>query len=206
MNIIDGATEKKSQDALLARLEALLFVHGEPLTFRKVEKMLGVAEGARAELISTLSAELAQEKRGLALLTTSDSAQLVTKPHFGDLLLSFVKEELSEALTPASLEVLSIIAYLGPISRVRLEHLRGVNSAFTLRNLRVRGLVERVPDPAVASSFIYDISADCMRHLGMTRREELPDYDKFHSLLGSIPNGGEDGGAQAGASGEAHSA
>ena len=60
---------------------------------------------------------------------------------------SFVKEELTEDLTPASLETLSIVAYLGPISRVRIEYLRGVNSSVILRSLMIRGLIERFADP-----------------------------------------------------------
>ena len=185
----NNSAQNKTPD--IARLEALLFVYGEPLTLKKVEKILGV-EGNQLEiLLHEFEKELESEKRGFALLQNSDSVQLVTKPAFGDLLLGFIKEELSEDLTTATLEALSIIAYLGPISRPRIDFLRGVNSALTLRNLRLRGLVERIPDPARQNSFLYHISTDCMKHLGITKREELPNFEKFSATLAAIEGGQE---------------
>lgn len=131
------------------------------------------------DLVKAFQAQLVSEERGLALLITPEEIQLVTKPQFGDLLLSFLKEELHEELTPATLEALSLIAYGGPISRARLDFLRGVNSTFTLRTLRVRGLVERIPDPLMPHSFLYDITQECLRHLGASSREALPRYAEF---------------------------
>ncbi|RJP44982.1 SMC-Scp complex subunit ScpB [Candidatus Parcubacteria bacterium] len=167
----------------LARLEALLFIHGEPLSKKKICDVLGVSREEAENLLEKLGAELSLSGRGIQLAALGEKVQLVTKPEFGKLLEDFAKEELSEELTPASLEALAIIAYLGPISRNRLEYLRGVNSIFILRNLRLRGLVERVPDPENASSYLYEPSFDLVKHLGVTRKEDLPDYERLRSLL-----------------------
>lgn len=151
----------------------------------KVEKILEVKREECDALIDTLRQELASEMRGLTLLSTPEEIQLVTKPQFGGLLLSFMKEELTEELTPASLETLSLVAYGGPISRARLDFLRGVNSSFTVRTLRLRGLVERSPAPAVSHSAVYDLTADSLRHLGVGKREDLPRYAEFRAHLES---------------------
>jgi len=182
-----GETNKEK----IARLEALLFTHGEPMEHGKVQKTLGVeGESEYEELVGALRTELASEKRGLTLLSTPEKIQLVTKPQFGDLLLSFMKEELTEELTPASLETLSLIAYGGPISRARLDFLRGVNSSFTVRTLRLRGLVERLPDSAAPHSLLYDLTADCLRHLGVGKREDLPRYAEFRAYIESAATQG----------------
>jgi len=167
----------------LANLEALLFAHGEPLSLKKIEKVLGAKEGEIQSLLSRLSDRLGEEDRGIQLVTVGDKVQLVTKPVFGKILQDFVKEELSEDLTPASLEALAIITYLGPVSRNRIEYLRGVNSMFILRSLRLRGLVERVQDPASPNSYLYEPSFELVRHLGVKRKEDLPDYEKLRSTL-----------------------
>ena len=172
-------------DQLLARLEALLFTHGEPLKRSKVEKVLSVESEECEALIKAFGEKLQPEDRGLTLLLTAEDVQLVTKPQFGDLLLSFLKEELTEELTPASLEALSLIAYGGPLSRARLDFLRGVNSSFTLRTLRLRGLIDRVADLELSHSFVYDVTPECMRYLGVTRREELPRFEEFKNHLQS---------------------
>ena len=173
----------------LAALEALLFVHGEPLGLAKIQSVLGVTREVAEEAIRELSQSFAGQARGLTLVTSGEKIQLVTKPEFGSILNQFIKEELSEDLTPASIEALSIISYLGPISRHRLEYIRGVNSSFIVRSLLLRGLVERVPDPGRPSGFLYQPSFALLKHLGVTRLEELPEYEKFRSVLTRFESG-----------------
>lgn len=173
----------------IAALEALLFIHGEPLDDRKIEKVLGLKAGEAEELLGEFQKELDDEKRGLCLVTDSNKHQLTTKAEFGGILEKFIKDELSEDLTPASLEALSVIAYLGPISRSRIEYLRGVNSQFTLRNLMLRGLIDREPDPKRPNVYLYRPSVELVKHLGLGRAEELPDYDKFRKSIEDIEKG-----------------
>jgi len=170
-------------DKKLASLEALLFIHGEPLTYKKIESVLGLEKGESEQLIAELKKRLEDGARGLQLVSDKEKAQLATKPDFNKILEDFVKEELTEDLTPASLEALSIVAYLGPISRAKLEYLRGVNSIVILRSLMIRGLVERLPDPEHPSGFLYRPTFDLMKHLGMAAKEDLPEYEKFQELL-----------------------
>ena len=166
-----------------AALEALLFIHGEPLTHKKMGAVLDVSPGELVEIIEDLKKSLEGSGRGLQLVSDKEKIQLATKPEFNKILEDFVKEEVAEDLTPASLEALSIIVYLGPISRAKLEYLRGVNSIVILRSLMIRGLIERFPDPEHASSFLYQATFDLMKHLGIQGKRDLPEYEKFQELL-----------------------
>jgi segregation and condensation protein B len=171
-------------DKKLAELEALLFIHGEPLSRKKLCALLQVSGDELTELLTAYSERLKDQSRGLALLLSGERVQLVTKPAYGEMLKGFLKEELKEELTPAALEALSIIAYLGPIPRSRIEYLRGVNSSFTLRNLLLRGLVEREANPERgAGSFVYQVSMDCLRALGLASQEELPEFARFREIV-----------------------
>ncbi len=166
-----------------ASLEALLFIHGEPLTYKKIAAVLRVEREELDRIIADLARGLAAEDRGLQVISDHDKVQLATKPTFNAILESFVKEEISEDLTPASLEALAIIAYLGPISRARIEYLRGVNSIVILRSLMIRGLVERFPDPEHQASFLYRATFDLLKHLGIAENAQLPEFAKFQELL-----------------------
>jgi len=149
---------------LVSKLEALLFIYGEPLEVKKIAKILGLKEPEIKEGLIGLEEELKREERGLMLVQDKSKAQLVTKPEFSKLLEDVTKQEFTEALTPASLETISIVAYAGPITRADLEYIRGVNSSFTLRALLMRGLVEREVDPKRANAYIYSASFDLLRH------------------------------------------
>ncbi len=167
----------------LAALEALLYMHGEPLSKKRIDVLLGLGPEEVDGLLDAFTEKLASSERGLALVRNEDKVQLVTKPRFHALLESFVKEQLTEDLSPASLETLAIVAYFGPISRVRIDYQRGVNSTFILRSLLLRGLIERFPDPEHPQSILYRASFEFWRHLGMEKPEDLPDYAKFRELL-----------------------
>ena len=167
----------------LAELEALLFIHGEPLTRKKAEKILEVSKEELESLVSEFETRLSAEGRGLTLVRDEEKIQFATKPQFAKLVEGFVKEEMSEDLTPATLEVLSIIAYLSPVTRSEIDYRRGVNSSFTIRNLMLRGLIERFPDPERPSSLLYRPTFEFFRHLGVKGKEELPDFEKFKAAL-----------------------
>ena len=166
-----------------ASLEALLFIHGEPMSYKKIGTVLGIPPDELESFIEEYKHSLEASGRGLQLIADREKAQLTTKPDFNAILEDFVKEEITEDLTPASLEALSIVAYLGPVSRAKLEYLRGVNSIIILRSLMIRGLIERFPDPEHPSGFLYQTTFDLMKHLGIADKKDLPEFDKFQELL-----------------------
>ena len=166
-----------------ASLEALLFIQGEPITKKRIGKILNLTLHDLEKVLGELQKRLEEGSRGLSLILDTEKVQLVTKPKFRNLLESFAKEELSEELTPASVEALSILGYLGPISRGQLDFIRGVNSTFILRNLLVRGLIERTPHPKSQNTYLYQPSFELLRHLGLKNKEELPEYGKYQELL-----------------------
>src|SRR3989344_5272271 len=167
----------------LAELEALLFIHGEPFVKKKAEKILELSKEDFDSLLKEFENRLSADGRGLAVVRDEEKIQLATKPQFAKLIENFVKDEFNEDLTQASLEVLSIIAYLGPVSRSQIDYRRGVNSSFTVRNLMLRGLIERFSDPERPSSFLYRPTFEFFRHLGVKGKEELPDFEKFRESL-----------------------
>jgi segregation and condensation protein B len=175
-----------SNSKQLAKCEALLFLHGEPLPLKKMAEVLNMEIADCESLLNEFEAELERGERGLRLIRHENKVQLVTKPDFHSLLESFMKKELSEDLTPATLETLSIVLYLGPISRTRIEYIRGVNSMFTLRSLLIRGLVERAPDPERSNSFLYRASFETLKYLGLQKPDQLPEYGKFRTILESF--------------------
>ncbi len=172
-------------DNLQAKLEALLFVYGEPVKIKTLAEKLNSSNSDLEIAINQLKTDLEAENRGLSLTILEDRVQLTTKPSLGVLVGKIIKDEFDSELTVASLETLSIVAYLGPCSRAEIDYIRGVNSSFILRNLTIRGLVERKQDPHRANAFIYNTSFDFLKHMGLSSVESLPDYRKYRELVTS---------------------
>lgn len=179
----------KDLEDKLGSFEALLFVHGEPVSYQKINSVLGLEDGDCEALVAMFRNRLQEDaSRGLQLVVGNHKVQLATKPDYNAIVEHFVKEELSEDLTPASLEALSLITYFGPISRASIEYLRGVNSLVILRSLMIRGLVERIPDPDRPNGFLYQPTFDLMKQLGIEDKMQLPEYQKFRELLPTFEN------------------
>lgn len=159
-----------------AALEALLFVYGEPLSMEKAAKIAGCSVKDVVQAAAALEKELQTEERGLGLIIHQEQLQLVTKAEYSQLVEKVIKEEYGSDLSPALLETLAIIAYNGPISKAKIEHIRGVNSTFTIRRLLIRGLIEKTKEG-------YSASVNLLRHLGLKDIQQLPDYDKYNNLL-----------------------
>ena len=163
--------------AIASKLEALLFVYGDALSFKKAMSVLAVSKEQLLEARELLKNSLQERASGLALFEHDDTLQLVTRAEYSGLLAEVVKAEMNESLTPAGLETLAIIAYAGPISRAEIDYIRGVNSQFILRNLLIRGLIERRDNTKDQRSYLYAPTIELISHLGVTRIEDLPDYE-----------------------------
>lgn len=168
----------------LARLETLLFSYGEPLEIKKIAKLLGLeneeCETAVAELEKLLTEG---SSRGLMLARTKNQVQLLTKPEHHKVAQKILEEEFREELSPAALEALSLVAYLGPIQRSLIDYIRGVNSSFTLRSLLVRGLIGRTANPEKGNVYDYTVSFEFLKHMGLAKVEELPEYERYKNIL-----------------------
>ncbi|MBI4132282.1 MAG: SMC-Scp complex subunit ScpB [Candidatus Sungbacteria bacterium] len=170
---------------LKATIEGILFIQGEPLAISRLAKITGAKKAEVKSALRELAAEY--RERGIVLVENGEEWQFATNPAVKPMVEKFVTSELSEDLSRASLEVLSIVAYKGPMSRIQVEYIRGVDSSFTLRNLLIRGLVTREENPADRRSYLYRVSADFLKHLGLTKLEELPQYEEFRKKEIEIP-------------------
>ena len=121
--------------------------------------------------------------RGLRIVIHDDEITLVTAPEHSDTIEKIIKEERERELGRAGIETLSIIAYKGPVSRKEIDYVRGVNSQFALRNLMLRGLVERKNSEHDERIMMYNITGDTLRHLGLGEISELPEYNEVRGQL-----------------------
>ncbi len=164
-------------------IEAILFISGEPMAVKKIAKLLQKKEEEVAAALLNIQKTSEENKRGLKIINIGDSFQMVTAPEAAPLLSDFVKESFNEDLTPASLETLSVIAYRGPLTRLEIENIRGVNSSYILRNLNIRGLITREPSPVHANAYQYKISFEFLRHLGLNKAEDFPGFEELSNPI-----------------------
>jgi segregation and condensation protein B len=162
------------------KIEAILFYKNEPLEMKKLSQLLEEKESEVREALQNLSKSL--ENRGICLVMTENEVGLATAPEISGFIEQIAKDEMSREIGKAGLETLAIILYNGPLSRREIDYVRGVNSTFILRNLCIRGLVEREPDPKDQRIFRYKGSLSLLSHLGIKTIKELPEFEEFKKI------------------------
>ena len=160
-----------------AKIEAILFACGEPVRFEKLADFLKISKKETEDEIGKLKSFYRDNKTGLQILTKVNTIQLVSDARFGEEIAKVLDKRINEPLTKAAMEVLSVIAYRGPITRLQIEHIRGVNCSFMIRNLAIRGLIERGEIPISSRSYQYQVSYDFLKSMGFEEIAQLPDYE-----------------------------
>lgn len=164
--------------SLDAKIEALLFYKGEPVSLKEISKVFDVTEDDVKNSVSILKEKL--NERGLTLVVNEKEIMLGTTPELSSFFEELRKEELSKELSRASLETLSIILYKENVSRADIDYIRGVNSGFILRNLQIRGLIDKSTD---SRNSVYRPSLELLSYLGVSSAAELPDYENIVNSL-----------------------
>jgi len=171
---------------LESQIEAILFYKNEPLEIKKLSKLVERSEGEVKEALKNLAGLL--EGRGICLIMTDTEVSLATAPAMKDIIEKIAKDEMSREIGKAGLETLAIILYNGPISRREIDYIRGVNSSFILRNLCMRGLIEKESDPKDQRILRYKKSLSLLAHLGLKTVEELPEFEMFKKKIDESKN------------------
>jgi segregation and condensation protein B len=166
---------------LESKIEGLLFYKGEDVQIKKLAELLKVNTDEIEEALKKLENSLSG--RGLVLVRKDDSVVLGITSELGSIIESIRKDEISKELTKSSLETLSIILYKNGVSRSEIDYIRGVNSSFILRNLLVRGLIEKIVDPLDSRRLLYRPTFNTLSFMGVTSIEQLPNYNQVKEQL-----------------------
>ncbi|MBT9177015.1 MAG: Segregation and condensation protein B [Firmicutes bacterium] len=158
----------------LGLLEAVLFAASEPIGETKLCNILGISANDLALLIDDYQASLEEPLRGIMLRAVADGWQLVTKPETAELVSQLTSQRRYRLSKPA-LEVLAIVAYRQPITRIEIEELRGVQCERSLLTLMERNLIFEVGrKEAVGRPILYGTTDTFLEQLNLCSLKDLP--------------------------------
>ena len=166
-----------------SQIESLLFTAGHPVAVKKLAEILETGESEINSSLRELADEYEKNERGLRLVFFDGKVQLVASLYSIEAVKKLIKSDFEEDLSSAALETLAIISYRGPISRAAIENLRGVNCSFILQSLAIRGLIDRKNNPEDGRSYVYSVTFDFLKHLGLTKLEDLPNFNELKNKI-----------------------
>jgi len=162
---------------LQSKIEALLFVVGDDgLTIKQLSQLLGEAEENIVQAMEALRTIYEEDlARGVTVKEIAGVYQLITKSELADTIQRLVENPTVQSLSQASLEVLAIVAYKQPITRVAIEDLRGVKCERPIQTLASRGLIKEVGrSEGTGRAILYGTTKEFLNYFGLNSIEEMP--------------------------------
>jgi segregation and condensation protein B len=174
-----------------AMIEALLFVSTEPLSAEKITEDLeavGVNIGV-GEIKKALSSLLARwgdpcrnYGRGIILQRVAGGYAFATAPEQANLVKMSLKAKPVE-LTKAQAEVLSIVAYRQPLTRMDIDDLRGVDSSFAIKRLMQFKLLKILgKSEGLGRPLLYGTTKHFLEFFSLNSLNDLPTLKSFEEL------------------------
>lgn len=161
----------------MSRIESLLFVTGdEGLSSKQIENLTGATSIEVKEALEKLQDDYTKSKnRGIELKELAGTYQLISKKQNAETIQRLVENPTNQPLSQASLEVLAIVAYKQPITRIEIEDLRGVKSERPLHTLSLKGLIQEVGRAeGTGRAILYGTTKEFLNVFGLNDMNELP--------------------------------
>ncbi|MEG1648158.1 MAG: SMC-Scp complex subunit ScpB [Bacilli bacterium] len=159
-----------------AILEGLLFVVGdEGLTAEQIEEIMNIDYDKLKKLINNLEKDYRNSNRGITLMFLGEKYKLTTKKEHHEYYEKLVMIEQTKELSQASLETLAIIAYNEPITRTKIDEIRGVATSQIVRKLLLRDLIKELGKSNLPGRpTLFGITSKFLDYFGLKTKEELP--------------------------------
>ena len=166
---------------LKAVLEGLLFVVGDDgLDLEDISKILEISKEETKELVKDLQNDYQSDVRGIRIDFLGDKLKLTTKKEHNMYYQKLLTTEDNNNLSQAALETLAIIAYNQPITRVKVDELRGISNNHIIRKLVAKGLIkEGGRSNMPGRPILYETTSEFLDYFGLSSIDELPDMRDF---------------------------
>ena len=166
-------------------IEAIIFASGKGISKRALVNGLRDYNAKDIEKsLAELEKRYSGEERGVRLIRFNDNYQFETNPIYGGTLSDILMETKERELSKTLLQVLAIIAYKQPVTRLEIEDLRGVGSDYVLGMLTKLGLIDVVGrKETLGRPLLYGTTDEFLKKFGLHDLAELPDYDELMRMI-----------------------
>ena len=177
----DAETAQES-GTLKGRLEAVLFVAGEPVLVDDLAKALNETRFKVQMALSALKEEYDANQRGFCLRLFGEHVQLTTRPLYAADVVHLLQPVQKQTLSQAIMETLAVVAYRQPVTKAEIEAIRGVKCDYSVQSLTQKGLIVEVGrKDALGKPILYGTTDTFLQRFGIESLEELPPMPEARS-------------------------
>ena len=159
-------------------IEAILFASGDVVSTEKICDIVEVDKKTIKNVLSKMEDRYQKSDRGITVRQIGNGYQMCTKTQHGEFIKKLFEPKQSHVLSHAAYETLAIIAYNNPITKAKIEKIRGVKSDSALAKLTEKNLIKeagRLDSPG--KPILYETTDEFLRRFGFKTLGDLPIID-----------------------------
>ncbi|MEA4869459.1 MAG: SMC-Scp complex subunit ScpB [Christensenella sp.] len=162
------------------RIECMLFVAGDPVAITELARVLDIPLVATRSMLGEMESLYQAEGRGVQLLVTHDTAQLVSNRDYIEDVKRLVNPDETKSVSQSLLETLAVIAYRQPVTRSDVERVRGVRCDYAVTQLVKLGLIVEVGrKDVVGHPTLFGTTDKFLRQFGIHSVDEMPNFMRY---------------------------
>lgn len=165
-------------------IESIIFVSRYPVTAQELSDFLkdvGKKDVTRA--LAELEKRWEEEGRSFVLRNVAGGYQFGTRPEYSEYIVQFNKEIKKFRLSKPALEVLAIIAYRQPVTKIEAEKIRGVDCSSSVGLLLEKNFIEISGRKEVPGKpFLYRTTGLFLETFGLKSLKDLPTVKEIEQI------------------------
>lgn len=160
---------------LMAVIEAILFVAGEPVLLNDLQKALDLSPLELSMAVDALESDYDFNRRGIRLKRFGEHIQLATRAEYASYVEKLLQPVQKQSLSQAAMETLAVVAYRQPVTKAEVEAIRGVKCDYSVQSLAHKGLICEVGrKEALGRPILYGTTDAFLGHFGIATLNDLP--------------------------------
>ena len=163
-------------------IESILFAYAEPIAAEEIRRAIDIEISTKTivKILDELVEEYSANNRGIQIFKINNNYQMGTNKKNYEYVKSVLNPQKNKSLSQAASEVLTIIAYEQPITKIEIEDIRGVKSdgivsaLLELNLIKEAGRLDKIGKP-----IIYKTTDETLKLLGIESLKDLPSLESF---------------------------
>lgn len=175
-------------------VEALILASPEPLSVKRIsESSPDLTPAKIANSVMELNVRYESTGTSFRIREVAGGYQYYILPDYTKYVDALFTRHRKMRLTRAALETLAIVAYKQPVTKVEIDHIRGVESDGVLHNLLEKSLVIiKGRSESVGRPLQYATTDEFLKFFGLNKLEELPEMSEIEELIKASDGGKSD--------------
>ena len=171
-------------------IEAIVFASGKGIQKTEILEKLDITKKRLDAIVEDLKEKYSPANGGIVFLETAGTLRFVTAPDVGEQVAEVLKPLKERELSRSLLEVMAIVAYKQPVTRLEIDDIRSASSDYAITMLLKANLITVIGrKDAIGRPLLYGTTDDFLVKFQLKDLSELPSVKEVQERIKVIEEG-----------------